>query len=264
MGRHSIITADEIVHVIKLLRYATWSILVLFFAGEERRIKALEKLLPLLEREGRLFSERYEGKKVYSIPRRQKGKPVSIVHEVACALILVLLWRCRMEEGEIVPERAFRGFGIVPESGLRYSKERNTMLIFEYCTYKNFKHGGVMKSKITRYIKYLPKMEARFGRKITVLFVLDIERSQVKRYVNRMEKKFTEVNASGFDGSWEREVGSVADSDVSAPAGGDRFPLDPFFFTDFETFKSVPVGQAMTAKIYFWHDEAEWSLSDND
>src|SRR5207247_4668420 len=104
---------------------------------------------------GLLLTEWHKGEKVYSLARKGRVKPVSMEHEIACALILVLLWRCRMEESEIVLERAFRGFGIVPEGGLRYSQKRNTMLIFEYCTRSNFKHGGVMKSKITRYIKYL-------------------------------------------------------------------------------------------------------------
>jgi hypothetical protein len=262
MGRHSIITADVILLVVRVLRYATRFILILFFGGEERRVKALEILLPALEREGLLFSEWQKGEKVYSIARKKRVKPVSIAHEIACALILVLLWRCRMAESEIVPERAFRGFGIVPEAGIRYSEERNTMLIFEYCTRSNFTHGGVMKSKITRYIKYLPQMEVKFGRLITVLFVLDIERSEVRKFVQRMGKLFGDDHV-GYDGTEEREDGSAGG--VPPPSyQGDTFPLNPFFFTDYETFKSVPVGQALTAKIYYWNDGKEWRLTGND
>jgi hypothetical protein len=262
--RHSIITEDKVLQAVKMFRWVTRWILVLFFGGGQSRIKALEEMLPSLEREGRLIVTWHSGKKVYSIARKKKEKKVSIPHEIACALILVLLWRCRMSEGEIVPERVFRGFGIVPEGGLRYSEERNTMLIFEYCTLKNFMHGGVMKSKITRYIKYLPQMEARFGRRIKVLFVLDIERTEVKKFVKRIVKLFDEMNTLGYDGSWEREDGSVADGNQSAPYGGDRFPLDPFLFTDYETFKTVPVGESLKAKIYFWHDGNEWRLTNND
>ena len=263
MGRHSIITRVDILAAVRILRYVTRSILLLFFAGGNRRIKALEKMLPALERDGLLCVDKYEGEKVYSIARENKGKPVSIAHEIACALILVLFWRCRMAEGEIVPERKFRSFGIVPEAGIRYSKERGTMIVFEHCTRKNFKHGGVMKSKITRYIKYLPLMEKKFGRRITVLFVLDIERSEVKAFVKRLEKLIGEVDFSGYDDTGEREDGS-AGGVPPPPYEGDRFPLDPFFFTDFNTLKSVPVGQALKAKIYFWNDENEWSLSNHD
>ena len=144
-------------------------------------------MLPKLEREGKLEVDWHRGEKVYSIPRKKKVNPVSMDHEIACAEILCRLWRCRMEEGEIFTERAFRGFGIVPEAGIRYSEERNTMLIFEYCTRSNFTHGGVMKSKITRYKKYLPAMEKKLKRNITVLFVIDIERYKVKEFVRKDE-----------------------------------------------------------------------------
>src|SRR5688500_12463015 len=100
MGRHSIITTVDILTAVRILRYVTRFILLLFFAGGDRRIKALEKMLPALEREGLLFVDWHEGEKVYSVARENKGKPVSIAHEVACALILVLFWRCRMAEGE--------------------------------------------------------------------------------------------------------------------------------------------------------------------
>ena len=260
--RHPIITENDVLRAIRLMRLVSRSTLEIYFGGGEKRIKVLEVMLPALERDGRLLSERQAGEKIYWIARSDNVKPTSIEHEAACADILVMLWRCRMGEGEIVPERAFRGFGIVPEAGIRYSEERNTMLIFEYCTQSNFTHGGVMKSKITRYIKYLPQMEARFGRQITVLFVLDVERSDVKKFVQRMGRFFRNDNL-GYDDTGEREDGSAGG--VPPPSyQGDTFPLNPFFFTDYVTFKSVPVGQALTAKIYFWNDGKEWRLTGND
>lgn len=265
MGRHSIITKDDVLRAVRIFRWVTRLILALFFGGGARRIKALEKLLPKLEREGRLFSEWHRGEKVYSIARKERVKPVSMDHEIACADILVRLWRCRMEESEIVPERAFRSFGIVPENGIRYSEERNTMLITEHESRKDFmNHRGVMKSKLTRYKKYLPAMEAKFQRSITVLFVIDIERNKVKEFVGRMGHILDEPVFSGFVGSLKRDVGSVADGDQSALPEGDRFPSHPFFFTDYQTFRRVPVGEALTAKIYFLNDGKEWRLTEND
>jgi hypothetical protein len=123
MRRHSIITKDDVLTAIRLLRWVTRFILVLFFGGGMKRIKALERLLPSLEREGWLFTEWHKGEKVYSVARKERVKPVSMDHEIACAFILVILRRCRMEESEFVPERAFRGFGIVPEGGFRYSAQ---------------------------------------------------------------------------------------------------------------------------------------------
>jgi hypothetical protein len=261
MGRHSIITKDDVLRAIRLLRWVTRLILVLFFGGGAKRIKALERLLPALEREGWIFAEWYRGEKVYSIARKRRVKPVSMEHEIACALILILLWRCRMEESEIVPERAFRGFGIVPEAGIRYSEERNTMILIEYESSKDYKRA--MKGKITRYKRYLPEMEAKFKRNITVLFVIDVERSKVKDFVMRVRHLLNMNDFADFDGTWERKDGSAGGGTPPSYVG-DTFPLNPFFFTDYQTFKSVSVGQALTAKIYFWNDGNEWRLTGND
>jgi len=265
MRHHSIITEDIVLKVVKVLRWVTRAVLVLYFWGVEKRTKALERLLPEMECEGKLDVTWHKGKKVYSAPRKKKVKPVSLAHEIACADILVRLWRCRMEESEIVPERAFRSFGIVPENGIRYSEGRNTMLIYEHESRKDFmNHRGVMKSKLTRYQKYLPAMEAKFQRSITVLFVIDIERNKVREFVRRMEPILNEPIFSGFAGSWEREAGSVADGRTSALPEGEGFPSNPFFFTDYQTLKSVRIGEALNAKIYFWVDGKEWSLTNND
>lgn len=214
MGRHSTITESDILRAVRMLRWVTRFVLIMLFGRTVKRIKALERLLPILEREGKLAVIWHGGEKVYSMPRKKKVMPVSLDHEIACAEILVRLWRCRMQESEIFMERAFRGFGIVPEGGLRYSAERNTMLIFEYCTRSNFMHGGVMKSKITRYKKYLPDMEEKVGRKLTVLFVIDVERIKVKEFVGRMQNLLSEPVISDFSGEA-------------------RFP---FFFTDYRSF----------------------------
>lgn len=205
-------------------------------------MKTLETLLPKFEREEKLLVDWHKGEKVYSMPRKKKVMPVSIDHEIACAEIHIRLWRCRMGEGEIFPERSFRGFGIVPEGGIRYSQERNSMLIFEYCTRSNFAHGGVMKSKLTRYARHLPDIEAKVKRNITVLFVIDIDREKVRDFVARMK--------------------SILDEPVISDIAGD--PRYPFFFTDYQTFKTVPVGKALSTGIYFWQDGKEWRLGDDD
>ena len=242
MRRHSIITKDDILGAVRIFRWVKRSSLFMYFGGMAKRIKALEIMLPQLEQEGKLEIFWHRGEKVYSMPRKKKVRPVSLNHEIACAEILCRLWRCRMEESEIFLERAFRGYGIVPEAGIRYSEERKTMLIFEYCTRSNFTHGGVMKSKLTRYKKYLPAMEEKVKRSMTVLFVIDIEKYKVKEFVGRVRLMLNEPV-------------------FSDPAGSSLYP---FFFTDYKAFKSVPVGGALTAKIYFWQDGNEWRLTDND
>ena len=226
---------------VRVFRWITRSALVLFFAGAAKRIKALEVLLPKLEREGKLCVDWHKGEKVYAMPRKKKVMPVSMDHEIACAEILVRLWRFRMEDGEIFPERVFRGFGIVPEGGIRYSEERKSMLIFEYCTQQNFIHGGVMKSKLTRYMRYLPDIEAKFERNVTVLFVIDVDQSKVRDFVVRMKPWLDDAVFSGLAGE----------------------PRKPFFFTDYKTFKSISMEKALTTNIYFWHDANLWSLTND-
>lgn len=242
MRRHSIITKNNVLEAVRVFRWITRRTLILYFLGFPKRIKALEKMLPYLEDDGKLMATWHKGKKVYSMPRKNKTMPVSLDHEIACADIHVRLWRCRMGESEIFPERAFRGFNIVAEGGIRYAEERKTMLVFEYCTEANFNHGGVMKSKITRYKKHLSEIEAKVKRNITVLFVLDIDRRKVREFVKRVEPILEDPVISGFSGE----------------------PRYPFFFTDYRTFESVPVGKALGAKIYFWHDGKEWVLSEDN
>jgi hypothetical protein len=148
-----------------------------------------------------------------------------------------------MQESEIIPERAFRGFAIVPEWGVRFGKDRGTGILEEHTTLSNFNHrSGVVKSKLTRYTKHLPAIEERFERDFTVLFVIDAPRVRVKEFVDSMQSLLREPIISGFSGE-------------------SRYP---YFFTDYEAFKAVPVGKALTAKIYFWIDGKEHQLSSHD
>jgi hypothetical protein len=239
MSRHYTISGRRILEAVRLFRWITQKLLRLYFSGEAKRIKALEYLLPKLEGEGKLVSLWHRGEKVYSMPRKNQVLPVSLDHEIACTDVLIRLGRCRVGESQILPERSFRGFGIVPEGGIRYSKERGTMLILEFCTESNFAHGGVMKSKITRYKKYLPAIEVKFDRDITVLFIIDIDRARVKVFVGRIQPLLIEPV-------------------ISRHAGHARYP---FFFTDYKSLRSVPVGNALTEPIYYWYDGKEWMLS---
>ena len=226
---------------VRFLKYTGKRHLEMYYSGREGRIKALEQILPTLEREGTLATIRHKGAKVYFIPRKNGKKILHLEHEVACTQILVSLWRCRMEESEIMPERVFRGNDIVPDFGLRYSARRGTMLLCEFCTEKNFSHGGVVKGKLTRYVKALTVIEEKAEREATVLFVIDADRRRIREFVERMKPVLSEG--------------------ISGLTGEARYP---FFFADYKTFKSVPIGKALTSKIYLWHDGKEWALTDHD
>jgi hypothetical protein len=115
------------------------------------------------------------------------------------------------------------------------------MLLFEFSTKSNFLFSGKMQGKLQAYEKNLEKIESKFKAKAMVVFVLDIPKAMVERFVLA-----------------ERLAGSVADA---PPEGG--HPLAPVFFTDYETFKKVPIGEQLTAPIYFWNDGKQYPLRKN-
>ena len=74
-----------------------------------------------------------------------------------------------------------------------------------------------MKSKITRYEKSVLEFERAFKAEAVVLFVLDISKETFRLFLNRY------------------------------------IPMDgKFYFTDYETFKKVPLGSQLKAPIYIW------------
>jgi len=145
-------------------------------------------------------------------------------------------------DGEVIAERFFYGLGSVPEWGIRYPNGK--MILLEFCTKSNFLFSGMMMAKIIAYLRNLGKIEDKFQAKAIVVFVIDVPRATVERFV----------------GSLKREDGSLA----GARADGDTFPLNPFFFTDYETFLKVPLGKQLYEPIYFWSDGKQYPLSEND
>lgn len=105
-----------------------------------------------------------------------------------------------------------------------------------------------MKAKINAYLRHLEKLEEKFQAKAIVLFVIDVSRVKVRDFV----------------GTVKREAGSAADGGASAFVAGDRFPLNPFYFTDYKTFLGVPLGQQLAAPIYIWNDGKEYPLKKHD
>ena len=228
--------------------YATKEQFNLLLTGSTRRRERTERVLLRLTRSGRLKAIPFGKKLVYALPRKVKhmsmddpGIYPKIVHGIACSHIIARFWRARTE-GEIVAERFFYGLGTVPEAGIKYPDGK--MLVFEFSTKSNFRYTGLMTGKIQAYRRNLEKIEEKFQAKTIVVFVLDVPRSTVERYV----------------GSLKRDVGSVADSEASAPYQGDGFPLDPFYFVDYETFLKVPIGEQLKAPIYLWMDGKEYPL----
>ena len=145
-------------------------------------------------------------------------KNTEIAHGVACTEGLVRFWRSD-PSGIVIPSRRFRGMGNVPEWGIQYGT--GTLLLYEFCTADNFRR--VLKPKLQKYHSNLAKIEAKFSARGVVVFVCDVSRARVKSFIERC-----------------------------GPTG------EAFFFTDYATFKAVPIGDQLLARIYLWEDGKEY------
>jgi hypothetical protein len=224
----------------QVFHWATKEHFILWFLGRLARHRRTESLLHRLVQKDRLRCVRFGKRLIYTVPRRTKGKIPTlvkekityepgrseeaiagrnkIIHGLACTEALVRFWRSRMD-GEIIAERYFYGCGAVPEWGIRYPNGK--MLLFEFCTESNFLFSNMMNGKINAYEKHLEEIENKFESEAIVLFVIDIPRDSVERFVLK-----------------QREIGSDKHGSV--------------YFADYRTFLNVPMGRQLTEPIYFW------------
>lgn len=245
MGKITI-PIDSYIRASQVFHWATKRHYQLWFTGQDKkRHRRSESVLLRLVKKGKLRSVQYGSKLIYTIPKKGRMDEFAgltkVVHGLACTECLVRFWRSNMN-GIVVPERFFFSLGSVPEWGIIYPNGK--MLLFEFSTKSNFFFSGMMKAKLASYSKHLEKIEEKFNAKAVVVFVLDIPRSTAERYVGSL---------NGM-------------SARSAPLRleGDTFPLDPFFFTDYDTFKDVPIGNQLYTPIYIWGvDSKQYKLSEN-
>jgi hypothetical protein len=240
-----LIPLEEYLDAAEKFHWATKGDYLRWLTGEEpTRHRRTERFLKRLVDKKILKAIRYGNMLIYT---KAKGNEIvevewqmqKVYHGLACTKCLVRTFRSDMS-GFVIPERDFYGIGCNPEWGITYPN--GTGLLFEFSTATDFKFTGRMNGKLNAYRRHFEKFEEKLGVKPVVLFVLDVPRDVVKRYVGSL---------GGDDGS----AGGFA-----ASSGGDRFPSDPFFFTDYQTFLSVPFGQQLTAPIYIWFDGKEYPL----
>lgn len=223
----------------QVFHWATKRHFQLWFTGQEsKRHRRTESVLKRLVKRGKLRSLMYGKKLIYIAPKKVKGKKMDelyglskVVHGLACTEALVRFYRSHMD-GTVVAERFFYGCGSVPEWGIIYPE--GTMLLFEYCTKHNFLFSGKIKGKLQAYRNNLEKIEKKFQVKAVVVFVLDVPKEVVERFV-----------------LGERHVGSVAGAPPNA------------FFVDQETFLKVPMGEQLKSPIYYWSDGKQYPLRKN-
>lgn len=212
----TIISKDRYLEAAQLFHWATKEHFVIWFTGERRRHKRSEVMLPRLVNRRRLISRRYGKRLVYAAPRYGKDRLEypAIEHGLAATEGLVRLWRSAMNS-TIIPERFFRGSHIVPEWGIRNADGK--LLLFEFCTRSNFYKGGNVRSKITRYEKNFQNFLERFEGEPVVLFVVAIPKTELEWWIAK-----------------------------NKPIG------ERFFFTDYDSFVKVAIGEQRKAQIYIW------------
>jgi hypothetical protein len=215
--------------VLDILEYTQWASkrqLQIWIRGfAKRRYGTIDEALERLVKQGRVRAALtgQGNNKVYGLSRKTKGDPsnFNIDHWLGATEVLTRLYRSEMD-CEVIPESDFRGFGSVPEWGISYN---NTLLLGEYSTKTDTLYKNKIPPKLVSYGKSLEKIERIYQSEAVVVFVLGVTREQLKH-------KLT---------IWK--------------------PNGPYFFTDYETFCKVPIGQALTAPIYFWTDGKEYSLA---
>jgi hypothetical protein len=214
--KHAYLEAAQKFHWATKEHYNLW------MTGERGRHRRTESILPRLVTNGKLVARNFGRKIVYTVPRRKNNRDID--HGLACTEGLV---RCYLSQpGIVFPEHKFRRKGnlVVPEWGI---KNNGKILLYEHCSYSNFKHGEVQ-SKITRYTENLSRIEKQFNSRAYVLFVIDTERWEVMK--------------------WVQERTPVGNPSI--------FPeYDPFFFTDYDTFLESGLGEQLYDSIYINGDD---------
>jgi hypothetical protein len=227
MGRHSI-SKKRYLEVGQVFHWATREHYELIFTGRLGRHGRTEKILPQLVKEKKLIARSYGRRFVYTVPRKGRSSKRQsfqfIEHGLACTECLVRIWLSRTD-GEIIAEKHFRKFKIIPEWGIRYP--HRVLLLMEFSTEDNFNRFSLMKSKRERYSKNLESISRVFDCHSTiVLFIFDVNRDRVERFVKK-----------------------------NHPTGVE------FFFTDYHTFLKAPLRKQLTSPIYIWEDGKSYSLA---
>lgn len=231
--------------VAQVFHWAKREHFIMWFTGETKRHRRTETVLQRLVKRRKLRSVRYGKRLIYIAPRKVKGKIVDefsgltkVPHGLACTECLVRFFRSRTD-GEIIAERFFYGCGAVPDWGIRYPNGK--ILLFEFSTKSNFMFTNLINGKLSAYERSIEKIEEKFQAQAVLVFVVDIPRPTLERFIARKTLP-----------AQERAAGTVAGAPTNV------------MFTDYATFLDIPIGESLIAPIYFWlFDGKPYPLSQN-
>ena len=183
--------------------------------GERKRLKAVEYHLPRLVESKQLTAVRDGKRLVYKYGNKNGKAKTNLKHDLMCTQIILRF--LLQDEGEVVNEQFFQEskdiFTLIPDWAVLF---RRSILACEYSTANNFSRKPLMRQKIKQYKKALPIFEDFFEVPAVVMFIFDVPRYEVKRFVD------------------ENETGNS------------------FYFTDLASFMNLPKGKELGESIYIW------------
>lgn len=221
MTRHTI-TQKRYLEAAQLFHWATKDHYTLWFTGAlQKRDRRTEAILPRLVKNKKLIAVKDGKPLVYTVPRRVRNPEhfLKVEHGLGVTEGLIRFWWANMT-GEIIEERFFYGCGCVPEFGIRYPNKK--ILLFEFSTKSDCERSTKIMNKLAAYKKYLYQIEDKFNSEPLIVFVLDIPKEKISKLVDKVK------------------------------------PVDiPVFFTDYETFKNVPIRRQLSTPIYIWGEDGK-------
>lgn len=232
MSRH-IIPVDSYIEASRVFHWATMRHFCIWFTGSYRRHRRTETVLRRLSRRGILRTFKYGKKLVYSSKKVKDEFEglAKLKHGLVCTECLVRFYRSRTD-GMVIAEKHFYGLGCVPEWGIVYPEGK--MMLFEFSTRNDFLVTGKVKGKLEAYEKNMERIEEKFNSKAILVYVIDIPKETLERFLL-----------------------------VMTQAGSDAALSPAIFFVDCETFLSIPIGEQLTAPIYYWMDGNQYPLRRN-
>ena len=150
-----------------------------WLTGERKRVKAVEHHLPRLVAQDKLIAVRYGKKLVYRVNRPHYNGVHHLAHDLMCTKLMILFGT--QKAGEIVSELFFleekERFGCIPDWAVQYL---SMVLLCEYSTADNFRRTRIMSQKLQAYRKYLSRFADYFDSDVSVLFIFDAPRNNVR------------------------------------------------------------------------------------
>lgn len=212
------ISTDAYLQAAQIFNWATREHYTVWFTGKADRHRRTEVMLPRLVKKGKLQAVKYGNRLVYCAPKLKRTDR-KLPESIEHGL--------GVTEGLVRLWRSSPNGTIIPSRyfrGLGCIPEwaiqyDYSTLLYEFSTRDNFYQA--LQEKMRRYTECLEKIQERIGTKILVLFNLAVPRGNVLKWVAKYH------------------------------------PEGPFMFTDDQTFRSISLGEQVSAPIYLWGGDGQ-------